>query len=257
MKPKIRIQLLDEELRTTSDRLVDAYTEFLNGPTELHQGPVRFELTLPDEETIEKFKQYLDKLKGKLPLEKRDPKPKVAKEDQAVNEFRELYGKCKELPNVEAIIDYLNEVNFRFVSDQHIQDYGFEFQKPDEVKEFQMMTKVLRYAKDPANDRFDFSMMIYIKFIGKQSEEIFFYQNGKKKASLHKPWATSKANMKEKKIPMVFPEYMDIEERKEWRAIRRKIENGNSIIPEKKMKFYQRHAKEIQNMNAHESITLL
>jgi hypothetical protein len=63
--------------------------------------------------------------------------------------------------------------------------------------------------------------------------------------------------MKEKKIPMVFPKYMDIEERKDWRAIRRRVEMKATNIPDKKLRFYERHAKEIQNINPNESIPLL
>ena len=250
MKPKMRISLLNGDLTTKTDRLIDQYTELLNGPTEQHHGPYKIEVVLWDHDSIDKTIGYINKLRGTLPIE--ESKLKTPKQNQKVNEHRLVYEALKSKQYMEEVIDYLNEINFRFISPQLIEDYNLRLYSDtpaDKLKGYQTMAKVLRYAKDPANDRFDFDMQVYIRFIGKEPSKIaYIYLLGKHKATLVKPWRDSKVNMKEKKIPMVFPKYMSIEERKDWRAIRRRVEMGASIT-EKKQRFHDRHLKEIMNIN--------
>ena len=67
-KPKFRISLLETNGAIISDRLVDAYTELNAGPKAVHMGPVRVEITLTSQQDIDAFKNYLDQLRGNLPL---------------------------------------------------------------------------------------------------------------------------------------------------------------------------------------------
>lgn len=261
IKPKIRVQKLDSELRVISDRLVDQYTELLKGPEEPHDGPLRIEAVLLDQETVDRFKEYLDKLKGILPTNVPLKTKTPGQITQKVNEFQDIYKLCKAAPDMEKVIEILHEHNFRFISDQLLEDHDLKIEVKDDVKliakTHQMMVKVLRYAKDPQNDKFDLDMMVLIQFIAKKpSEMVYFVRKGQLKAQFDKPWSKSAANMKEKKIAMVFPQYMTIDERKEWRALRRKVENGVTLEG-KKLKLYTRYATEIQNMNAHETVPLL
>ena len=47
IKPKMRITLLDSELRCISDRLVDQATEFMQGAKVKHTDPITFMGRLP------------------------------------------------------------------------------------------------------------------------------------------------------------------------------------------------------------------
>ena len=62
-KPKLRVQLLDEELRVMEDRLVDQASEFYLGPKKSHKGPLKFEVTFQTQNDIDDFKTYLSKIK--------------------------------------------------------------------------------------------------------------------------------------------------------------------------------------------------
>ena len=46
IKPKMRITLLDSELRCISDRLVDQATEFMQGAKVKHTDPIKLEVIL-------------------------------------------------------------------------------------------------------------------------------------------------------------------------------------------------------------------
>lgn len=249
MKPKIRIQLLDKKGVVVSDRLVDQYTELLQGPKDKHDGPIRIEVSIFDEPTIENFKTYLDKLKGTIPLEK--PLPKKTPQEK-VNPYKEIFVAIKQKEHIEDIIEYLDNLNFRFLSGQLIEELAHKIPgnpTNDIDISYQWMVRVLRYAKDPANDKFDFSMLVGIKFLGKKSNKVIVFYNGKLKATLTRKWLKGDViNLKKKKIPMVFPDYMTIEERKKWRYVRRKVEL-NKPIGQKEQKFYDRYKLDIKNLN--------
>lgn len=67
-KPKLRITTLSENGTPLSDRLVDAYTEMNSGPKVQHKGPIRVEVTLTNQQDVDNFKSYLERLVGILPI---------------------------------------------------------------------------------------------------------------------------------------------------------------------------------------------
>lgn len=251
MKPKMRVTLLNKDLITLEDRLVDQYEELLNGPKAIHLDPYRFEFTITDQQEIDRVISYMQKLRGTLPLDA--PKIKNHK-TSAVNPYQELYNAVKAKEFVEDIIEYLTEANFRFVGKQALLDMAYVKPKgsiPELDDTYQWMVKVLRYAKEPKNDKFDFTLYFGIKFLGKNKEEkIMVYFNHEKKAVFKRKWQkdNSAINMKKKKTPMSFPEFMTIEERKDWRAARRKVELGRTLGI-KEQKFYDRYFTDIKNIN--------
>lgn len=260
-KPKMRIQLLDTQGVVQSDRLVDQYTELNEGPHEQHVGPIRLEMVLHDAVTFDRAKAYLDKIRGLLPLEPKGKKAKLLKskpKTDDVNAYQNIAEELKKKEFIEDIIDYLDEINFRFISHQLIEDMGIDLKIPKDptevssmydITKYQPMVRVLKYAKDPANDKFDTTMIVFIKFIGKPSERVIIMYNGKLKLRLKRPWKKSGAvNMKKKKIPMVFPDYMTIDERKRWRHVRRKVETQKPI-GDKDQKFYDRYFTAIKDIN--------
>ena len=68
IKPKMRITLLDSELRCISDRLVDQATEFMQGAKVKHTDPIKLEVVLTSKNDVESLKTYLDQLVGNLPI---------------------------------------------------------------------------------------------------------------------------------------------------------------------------------------------
>lgn len=254
MKPKMRIQLLDEKLSVTSDRLVDQYTELLEGPKEKHNGPVRLEAVIKDEWSLNQIKKYLDGLKGLIPLDA--PRQRGAKPTQAtVNPYKEIYHEVKGKKYMEDVIEYLDKLNFRFVTSQFLKELAEDKLLPEKYKffleypDYQYAVRVLRYAKNPANDKFDFSLIFGIRFFSKPSKLIYVYKDGELKVKFKREWKKSgQINLKEKKVPMVFPDYMTIEERKHWRYCNRKVEL-NKPISAKEEKFWNRYKTDIKNMN--------
>ena len=59
IKPKMRITLLDSELRCISDRLVDQATEFMQGAKVKHTDPIKLEVVLTSKNDIESLKTSL------------------------------------------------------------------------------------------------------------------------------------------------------------------------------------------------------
>lgn len=244
-KPKLRIQLLDDSGIMMSDRLVDQYSELLNGPSEKHKGPIRVEATLIDRDSTERFKQYLDKLVGELPV---IVKNKTSKEQ--VNPFKEIYLDIKKKDHIEDIIEYLEAINFRWVNWQFIEELKTvgKWDGPTTgLARYQWLVRMTRQAKDPQNDKFDFTMMVGINFFAHTDKVIVLYKY-KKKAKWTKTWKKEKnLNIKKKKTAMIFPQYMSIEERKQWRYMHRKVSLGKQLGP-RDSQFYTRYKPEIQNI---------
>jgi hypothetical protein len=206
------------------------------------------EVNIAEPTDIDKVIEYMDKLRGKLPITStKTPKPTKDK----VNPYQEIFQAIKAKEYIEDIIEYLTEINFRFISQQFMEERsaGDPQVWPKDFN-YQWMVRVLRYAKDPANDKFDFTLLVGIKFMGKQSDKIYIMFNGEKKAVLLRKWRkdNSAINMKKKKVAMKFPDFMTIEERKHWRHIRRKVELKRNIGT-KDQKFYDRYITDIKNIN--------
>lgn len=250
-KPKMRIKLLDEEGRVLSDRLIDQYTELLQGPKDEHQGPVSIEVNLIDAWAFERFQEYLLKLKGKLPLDtiRTSSTPTTKK----VEPYKEIIQDVKSKGTVEEVIKYLETLNFRFVTSQFIE----ELESLDKVKvtfakswhkKYQFMTRLARIAKDPMNDKYDFNLMFGIKLIGGKKSKILIYKKGEYKGLIKINWENeSDTNFKERKQPTIFPSFMSIEDRKKWRVIHRKIELERPIGPTEE-KFYNRYKPDIKGL---------
>lgn len=247
MKPKMRVTLLDEQFVVQEDRLVDQYTELLAGPKGKHDGPIRLEVVIHDEWGFNKFKEYLDQLKGLIPLAK--PKERGVKaKPGSVNPYKEIFNDIKGKTHIEDVIEYLDKINFRFASPQLLEDRGIQIEG-EAPKGYQPMLRVMRYAKDPANDKFDSTMIVWISIMGKPKDKVIVYYKGEMKKAIAMTWKkASNINLKEKKIPMLFPEFMTIEERKHWRYIRRKVELSRPIA-NKDQKFYDRYKPDIKNLN--------
>lgn len=254
MKPKMRIQLLDDSGVTISDRLVDQYSELLNGPTETHKDPFKLEITIDSKDTLDRLKAYLEKLVGNLPLVIKSS-PSKSTSSKSMNPYKEIFNDIKAKHYIEQVIEYLEALNFRWVTYQYLQEANSDgkFIKLAEnpaYPKYQWLVRMLRQAKDPGNDRYDWTMMIGIKFVGKFADKIYVIYKGEKRAILTLSWEKEKnLNMKKKKIPLIFPQYMTIEERKRWRYMHRKVKMGKPLGTRDDI-FYKRYLPEVENLDA-------
>lgn len=252
MKPKIRIKLLDDNLTVISDRLVDQYTEFNTGPKDIHEGKLSIEFTIENAGDIESLKDYLDQLQGKVPIKPqetrgRKPKTSTKKTPQVV----EVYKTIKSTGSIEKIIEYLQTLNFRFISYQYLEDLYTEGLIPmvPNTKDKHFMVRRYHTAVNPLKDKYDFSMMVAINLFNK-TNEVKVYKDFKPKSKLKAQW-TSTAHFKrakEKEKPRSFPQSLSIEDRKTWRKIERKIEGGRKV-PVIEEHFYYRYKQEIEALN--------
>lgn len=257
LEPKIRIQLKNELGAIVADRLVSFKSETYTGPKDKHQGPLKIEVDLHDKESIALFKTYLDKLVGDLPIgEKKSAIKKI--ENIPEHPIDEMIEKIEKLKDQDKVTLYLKERDYRFITFQVLEELmkerkvEIDFDPGIKNEEFQYLVRMIKEAKNPINDKYDFSLLIGIKIIGKPRTKILVYKNGKYLSTLPIPPAEiPEINMKEKKKLTVFPQYMTIDERKKWRYYHKKFTENKELNPGE-LKFYQRWAEDVRKLNKKE-----
>lgn len=231
---KIRITLKDPKDHTqVKDRLVEFATEMAMGPKDNHNGPIRIDCEVSTSDEVEALIHYLKQLTGKLPINEK-PAAKTPKttslEENSMNRIIEL---VKSKPNQDEVINYLREMNFAFVSFDHLKDIceknNWQFNlKKESHQEYQYMVRVMRLAKDPKNDKIDPTLYVGFKLFGKRAPGFLLYTSGQFKEAIKMNWASDKEiNFKVKEKFYKFPEPMSYEERAKWRAEDRKVVNSD------------------------------
>ncbi len=246
---KMRIQLLDSELRTTSDRLVVQDTEFMVGPKEKHDGAISIELQLHSKDDVVKCKEYLDKLVGDLPLDagKRSytkAKPSVSREEADLSAA--IKPVLEDSKDMDTLVEVLREEHgFVFVSAQYIEalvdtdKIKFTFKK-EEHKDLVFLVKMTKRGKVPASDRYDWRVAIGFELNSKKDQQ-FVYELGKLDRELNVAWKSKKAVLRLKKKAMtVFPKFMTEDEREKYRTIQRKQEVEGYELSKAENKFFIR-----------------
>lgn len=234
MKAKMRIQLLDANLVTLKDRLVDQDTEFTLGAPEKHTGPIKLEVVLRDKADVDGIKKYLDQLLGNLPIAERKVYTKKASTEiqlePVVELLAEVKAKCK---TQDEVIKYLRERNFVFMTAQGLEDRQLGVEIKDEHKEkYQFMVRQLKEAKDPKIDKYDPQLVLGINFMAKgKFIQVYLYQKFSDK--LQMPWA-EKSDINFKKVAALrFPHYMIQEERDKYSLEVRKMKLNPEYKPSK------------------------
>lgn len=173
-KPKLRITTLSENGTPLSDRLVDAYTEMNSGPKVQHKGPIRVEVTLTNQQDVDNFKSYLERLVGILPIKNPTAgrgRPAGSSNNKELESPREdiladIEKMVEEGKTQQEIIKYLRKLGFVFILTEDFLFHfpGFEFDakdvgEPTENKQypnsFSWMARCIKRAKDPKADKFD------------------------------------------------------------------------------------------------------
>jgi hypothetical protein len=222
--------------------LVEQATELRMGPKEPHQGPYTLEFNLVSQEDVEGMVEYIKKLKGDLPITTSTTKVKT--KDKKIDEMlsdkeplldllKTLKAKCK---TQEKLISELREYGFKFVAADVIQDYA----SPDMITlkekhlDYQFMVRLVKEAKDPSNDKWDYRLVFGIKFMGEKVAKVQVYLWGKWEEVLKIGWEKEEdINFKKVETLYSFPEWMDYAERKRWRLENRKLEKNPELEPSK------------------------
>ncbi len=150
-------------------------------------------------------------------------------------------------PSMEKIIEYLKNLNFEFVDYAVVQQMAPQAELgPKWTKHFSFLVR--RY-QDGDKSRLDFRFMIGIRFIGVRTPSYLVYRGFKFRESIKKPWDKPfEFNSKKKKVLLVFPKELDIEERKVWRYIHYKVQAKKHVDPDK-LKWYLKYKPMIKNLD--------
>jgi hypothetical protein len=241
---KMRIKLFSNGKGLVEDRLVEQATELRIGPKHIHSGPMTIEFNLATQDDVDGMTNYIKKLKGFLPIEEKAKKPKTSKLDKMLKEKEPLEdllklveGKCK---TQEALITELRQYDFRFIAADVINDLASKDQLTleDRHQDWQFMVRMVKEAKVPQNDKYDWRLVFGIKFVGEKHNYVVVYLWGKKDHTHKIPWETpKKMNFKKVEKIYIFPPMMDYTDRKKWRIENRKIikaaEDKKELVPSK------------------------
>lgn len=258
VKPKMRIQLLDKELRILSDRLVDQSIEFMQGAKVKHSDPIKLEVVLTCKNDINSLKVYLEQLAGNLPIREIAGRGRPATTStMELNSPREdIYHSVEELTSKDtqdAIIGYLRKLGFVFLLTEDFLNYfpEFKFRERDVGKpngngqyqeSYQWMVRRIKKAKDPKSDKYDPQIIFGFQIIEKRCEKFvgYLYKEFKSKlrAKIPKAGALSFSNFEMAKLPV----YMLEEERLKWSSEMRLLMGNPDKLPSK---FFMRWAPSV------------
>lgn len=245
-KPKIRIQLLDDESRVLDDRMVDQYTELINGPKKTHDGPLRVELTLMNQQDIDLFKEYLDKLKGKLPIKEMQTRGRPSTQSLSIESPREdILVNVEKIEDQDEVIKYLRDLGFVFLLTEDFKEYFPEFEfddkdigKPNNSGQYldslSWMVRCIKRAKDPKSDKYDKMIIFGFSLINGRSKKVVPYLYGERKKPLRIPVKDNTAISFSKVTELTkFPVYMVEAERLKFSTEMRKLMYSEDLKPSK------------------------
>lgn len=246
---KIRVQLFDEESRLISDKLYKQGSELISGPKFTHNGPMRIEITMDNQEDIERAITYIKKLSGMLPLEAKKEKKKVGKiesdSDDYIESMMDMITECKDQ---DELISNLRNQGFVFVTRDLLHNME-RFEKVNWEEEdwrtdkYQYMVRLIKESKNPMLDKFDPTLIVGIKIYKKRSDEVKFYKFGELTNNLDIPVpGKAKESFTTQKLH-IFPEFMSEKEKERFRREYRDMERDPDKEP---TPFYLRWYKWVQ-----------
>lgn len=246
---KIRVQLFDKESRLISDKLYKQGSELISGPKFTHNGPMRIEITMDNQEDIERAITYIKKLSGMLPLEAKKEKKKVGKiesdSDDYIESMMDMITECKDQ---DELISNLRNQGFVFVTRDLLHNME-RFEKVNWEEEdwrtdkYQYMVRLIKESKNPMLDKFDPTLIVGIKIYKKRSDEVKFYKFGELTNNLDIPVpGKAKESFTTQKLH-IFPEFMSEKEKERFRREYRDMERDPDKEP---TPFYLRWYKWVQ-----------
>lgn len=166
----------------------------------------------------------------------------LSEKEPLLDLIKTIKAKCK---TQEQVIDSLRDYKFKFISGDIIQDMAtfdenigkqIKLRQKDLDGQFQYMVRLIKEAKEPMNDKYDFRLVFAIKIVGERVDKIVIYLWGEYSEFIKIPWADKKkVNFKKVEKIYVFPDFMDYTDRKKWRTEHRKylIATDNGKNPDK------------------------
>ncbi|RLC98570.1 MAG: hypothetical protein DRI46_11085 [Chloroflexi bacterium] len=243
---KMRIQLFDEGFNMISDRLVTQGIELRKGPAEVHKGAMKIECCLFSKEDIDHFKIYLDMVRGEIPLETQKKVRGRKKAPKDVEGFREFMvkvidelTKAEELPKPKELIDRCREEGMVFTSLEFLKDMGYPILVGKLHQKYKYMARLLKKAKNPANDKYDPSLLV-----GFKGDKVIIYSGAEVLWQGHSGDSADSMIKVPAKAKVKFPPYLNQLERNKFRAEIQLLKDDKERKPSK---FYQRWVAEIAN----------
>lgn len=256
-KPKIRIQLLDNESRVIEDRMVDQYIELTQGPKKTHDGPMRVELTLINQQDIDLFKEYLDKIKGKLPIKEISSRGRPST-NQSLNlesPREDILVQVEKIEDQDEVIKYLRDLGFVFLLTEDFLTYFPEFEfdtkdigKPNSSGQYPesycWMVRCIKRAKDPKSDKYDKMIIFGFSLLQGRNKKVVPYLYGDRKKPLRISYDNSTSISFSKVNELTkYPSYMNEDERLKFSTEFRKLSLNKDIKPSKFFLRWYRDAK--------------
>lgn len=259
-KPKMRVTLLDKDGITINDRLVDTASELYAGPKSVHDGPIRLEVTLIHKDDIEAFKNYIDQLKGNLPLKPQTPgrgRPSTSSPTLTESPREDILFNVQKMSeegkNQTEVIKYLRNLGFVFILTEDFKYYfpEFEFDKKDVgephhngqyLHSLSWMVRCIRKGKDPKTDKFDPMIIFGFSIMDGTSKKVipYLYKERKKPIKIKE----SKKTLSFSSVEFTkLPPYQTEEERLKFSFEQRQL----MLNPEKKpSKFFTRWSPDVE-----------
>lgn len=176
---KMRIQLMDDDGRILSDKLVGQDPAISAGPSEKHTGPMRLEFTFTDQKDVEKVKKYLDQLSGELPIPSK--KRATSNNDKQVelteNSREEIAGKALTFKDQDEMIKYLSDIGFVFLYEEDLETFKIPFE-PKKVHsgKYQWMVRKVKESKvNPLSDQYDPTILVGVKILEERDPKVVVY----------------------------------------------------------------------------------
>lgn len=235
---KIRITEYELGGVIKTDRLVESSLEFRNGPKAEHLGPVRLDFYADNADDVQAYVEYLQQLVGIMPLPEKTKKPKLEK-TLAPDKMEEVInvglGKSK---TQEDFIDYLRGLNFVFIDTDYLIDLAEKNEFPLELEKkyhkYQWMVRQIKVAKNPMNDKYDFTLMFGTIIVGEKKPKVLIFKGGHFDRRIELHWKDEAGiNFKVKEKFYKFPKFMSYEERSKWRDEDRKKQTNPEYEPTK------------------------
>lgn len=248
-KPKLRVQLLDPELRVISDRLVDQSIEFMQGAKVKHTDPIKLEVVLTSKNDIDSLKTYLDQLAGNLPIKEIGTRgrPASTSTKELKSPREDIYQKVEEIAkseNQDAVIKHLRDLGFVFLLTEDFLHYfpDFPFREKDLGKanrnrqypeSYQWLVRRIKMSKDPKADKYDPQIIFGFKMLNNRSDRFVGYLYKEFKGRLKSP-IPDKTKLTFASFEMAkLPSFMLEEERLKWSTEMRALMMDKNKKPSK------------------------
>jgi hypothetical protein len=251
LEKKIRIQTFDPEFSQIEDRLIGQDLELRSGPKIVHEGPLKVEVCLFQQEDVQLFKDYLDRLMGNLPLEaKKTRGRKIKMGSPTFNE--DFIESFKEVSSVDEFNTLLEKTGFVATSTQLLRDLEIPISIPEDIDmpKYRLLIRMLKKAKNPLNNKYDPTLIILVP--RKKGEDVLLIYHGEIEVTQSIDKVSSSKVRVAKSLMTSFPPFMTQDERNKFRVEKEKLDKNPEAKPSR---FYARWVHYVADENEGKGIT--